>query len=125
MKGAELPINVMIIVVLAIIVFIAMVAFFMGVWGPSTGGVNVEAVKNTGCNRLVSSGCDSTAITLEDVNDDGTVETLQDICNRYYNCAYAGWTSKGTGDDNNDGIMQASEEDAVAQAECCRDRCNC
>lgn len=119
MKGAELPVNMLIIVVLAVIVFIATVAFFMGVWGPSTGGVNVEAVKNTGCNRLVSSGCGSTAITLEDVDDDGTRETLQDICNEYYGCLEAGdYVAPTT-------AVPTPTYDTVAQQECCRDRCNC
>ena len=57
MKGMELPINTLIIVIIAIIVLIGVVAFFLGVWNPGTSGLQLETIKSSACQRLVSFGC--------------------------------------------------------------------
>lgn len=72
MKGVELPINVMIIVVLAIIVLIAVAVLFFGAWNPGKGSISLETAKNSACQILVSRGCDihPNAIQISDFDAD-------------------------------------------------------
>jgi len=82
MKGMELPINVMVIVVICVIVLLAVVALFFGVWNPFKTTATLETAKNNACQMLVSMGCPSNpeSISVRDfdanrngtVNDDGT-----------------------------------------------------
>ncbi|MEM3610295.1 MAG: hypothetical protein QW076_05340 [Candidatus Anstonellales archaeon] len=58
MKAAELPINVIVIVVLCLIVLLAILALFTGVWRPSSSSLNLETAKNNACQMLISTnGC--------------------------------------------------------------------
>jgi hypothetical protein len=88
MKGVELPVNVLIIVVLALIVLLAIIALFFGVWNPTQ--ITAEAAKNSACYTLLSTGCeDPERIATDnfDANNDGVVneyDTLQELCENYY-----------------------------------------
>lgn len=78
LKGVELPINVMIIVTLALIVLIAIIALFFGVWNPGKGSITLEVAKNNACQMLISLGCDdidpaSISINDFDANKDGNL----------------------------------------------------
>ena len=53
MKGLELPINVLIIVAVALIVLLAVVAMYFSGFNPFTTTVGLEGVKNDACRRLV------------------------------------------------------------------------
>jgi len=57
MKGVELPISTMVIVVIALVILLAILALFFGVWTPGSSGMNLEAAKNSACQMLVSTGC--------------------------------------------------------------------
>jgi hypothetical protein len=89
MKGISLPINVIVIIVLAMIVLLAVIALFFGVWKPEQ--LTVEAAKNNACNMLVSTGCDSASSIVVrdfDANQDGEVnseDTLLALCDTWYN----------------------------------------
>ncbi|MFH1229504.1 MAG: hypothetical protein V1678_03715 [Candidatus Aenigmatarchaeota archaeon] len=96
MKGVELPINVMIIIVLAIIVLLAVMALFFGVWNPGKSSLSLETAKSSACNILISTGCKDTSIKVNnfDVDGDGITndgtnvdngDTLQKLCELYYN----------------------------------------
>lgn len=78
MKGAELPINIIIVFVLALAVLIAMIAVFMGVWTPGSAGIGAESAKNTGCQKYVGLG------KCEEKTDSGStiyIETVTCKCN--------------------------------------------
>ncbi len=97
MKGIELPVNALIVIVLAIAVFVGIIAFFMGVWGPSTTGVNLESVKNTACQKFVSLGyCgdstkDGSSITTDAVTcfEQADLDDLKEIAINCYGVADA------------------------------------
>lgn len=55
-KG-DLPINTAIILVLAIVVLLALVAFFLGVINPSRDALTDQAIKESFCNKYLSSRC--------------------------------------------------------------------
>ena len=83
MKAAELPINVIIIVVLCLIVLLAIIALFMGVWTPGSGSMSLEGAKNNACQMLLSTGgcgiIDSTKsinINNFDADKDGTLNEV-------------------------------------------------
>jgi hypothetical protein len=90
-KGIELPINILVIVAIAVIVLLGMVALYFAGWSPFSGSLSYEAVKNTACAELVRTGCgDTTQIitTGFDVDGSGTAgdsgDTLQLLCETYY-----------------------------------------
>jgi len=78
MKGFTigLPINILVVVVIAVIILLGIMALQLGGWGPFAGAVSLEGVKNTACRKLVQgTNCvDSTnTITISnfDADDDG------------------------------------------------------
>jgi len=75
MKGIELPINVLIIVAVAIIVLIALVAMFYPNFRNSSITVNSDIYKNTACQIMIDRGCepDAKSIRIEgfDADKDG------------------------------------------------------
>jgi len=76
MKGVELPINVMVIIVICVIVLLAIVALFFGVWNPFKITTTLETAKNNACQMLVSIGChhpENIAVRDFDANKNGTV----------------------------------------------------
>ncbi|MDD5417186.1 MAG: hypothetical protein PHU12_04385 [Candidatus Aenigmarchaeota archaeon] len=63
MKGAELPMNLLVILVIAVIVLIAVVGFFLGIFGQSSSGLSLEATRNNACQKFVSiGGCSNSSI---------------------------------------------------------------
>lgn len=81
MKATSLPINAIIILVLALIVLIAILGFYFGIWNPTSFGTKLEAAKSTACQKLVSvGGCNPSSsmqtgnivITDFDADKDGT-----------------------------------------------------
>jgi len=92
MKGQTLTVNTLIILVLAVIVLIALIAFFLGVWGPSTGGLALEQTKNTACQKYVATNCQGTlaSITISDFDADKNgvegelTDNLGTLCINHY-----------------------------------------
>ena len=92
MKGLELPINVMIILVLGMIILIVVVALVYGAYRPSIGSVDLTTAKNNACQMLVSLGCERTSpgyvlIPNFDANGDGEIneeDTLMSLCEEKY-----------------------------------------
>lgn len=111
MKGIELPVNALIIIILAVIVLLGLLALYVMVWLPSSGGVALESAKNNGCHMLASLGCvaaDTRTITVNyDADGNGEInslDTLQVLCDRKYfrttpeACRdFCGCTAGGTG----------------------------
>jgi hypothetical protein len=76
-KGVELPINILVIVAIAVIVLLGLIALYFVGWGPFAGAAGLEGVKNAACRELVQgTNCagDSWAITISnfDADDDGS-----------------------------------------------------
>ena len=91
MKGIELPINVLVIVAIAVIVLLGMVALYFAGWPSIQRPISYEAVKSTACDELIRTGCgDTEAIGIAnfDVDGSGTMgdsgDTLQALCEEYY-----------------------------------------
>ena len=78
MKGAELPINTLIIIVIGITVLLAAIAIFFGVFNPVRGGVNLETAKSNACQMLTSLGCnvDPNTITISNFDADKDGNTV-------------------------------------------------
>jgi len=94
-KGVELPINILVVVAIAVIVLLGLVAlYFMG-FGPFSKAAGVEAVKSQGCNDLnPRAGCvtdPNTILVNYDVDGDGVIavaqDNLQTFAAKYYACA--------------------------------------
>jgi len=97
MKGIELPINVLIIVVVAVIVLLGIIAVYFTGWFPFAQTAGVDAVKNAGC-RMVIYDCDKDLSTIVfdgsmaglptfDVTGEGTYDyndNLAELCRIYY-----------------------------------------
>ena len=56
MKGIELPINILVIVAIAVIVLLGMVALYFAGWTPFSSSLSYQSVKNTACEQLVREG---------------------------------------------------------------------
>lgn len=57
MKGLELPVNVLVVVAIAVIVLLGVIALYFGGWTPFSTGIGVESAKNGACAELVRRGC--------------------------------------------------------------------
>ena len=82
MKGLELPMNTLIIVIIAVIVLLAVIVLFFGVW---TGiwTIDINTAKSKACTIFVANGCDMNKIDDEVVKDfptKGAKSSLKDIC---------------------------------------------
>ena len=67
MKGAELPISTLVIIVLAIIILLALVAMYFSGFGPFSTAVGIEGVRGAACRVLVQeNGCrvNSSSVTI-------------------------------------------------------------
>jgi hypothetical protein len=56
-KGIELPINILVIVAVAIIVLLGVIALFYSSWFTSTGPVSSQSAISAGCNSASRMGC--------------------------------------------------------------------
>ncbi|MFH1105769.1 MAG: hypothetical protein V1731_00990 [Candidatus Aenigmatarchaeota archaeon] len=86
MKGISLPIDMLVILAIAVVVLISVIAVFMGVWSPFSSNQQLRANFNKECQVLVNTGCNgdpSTAIctaakgvvlAVDDADPCGTAE---------------------------------------------------
>ncbi|MBU5557873.1 MAG: hypothetical protein KQA33_02240, partial [Candidatus Aenigmarchaeota archaeon] len=51
-KGIELPVNILVVIAIAVIVLLAMVALFMGGFKPA-GAMSAEAAWTEGCRQVI------------------------------------------------------------------------
>ena len=64
-KGIELPINILVIVAVAIIVLLGVIALFYSSWFGGTGQISAETAKANACNRASREGlCTTDTDTL-------------------------------------------------------------
>jgi len=97
-KGVELPINILVIVAIAVIVLLGLIALYFVGWGPFAGAAGLEGVKNAACRELVQENrCNLTTLSLIptpnfDADKDGTPgetaaagDNLDNLCEKYFN----------------------------------------
>ena len=97
MKGIELPINILVVVAVAIIVLLGVVALFFSTWFTGTSTMDLSQVTNRACNalrgRCVEDGVTPSQILLAQTYQDpaGThvSASLRDLCEWEYNIAAA------------------------------------
>ena len=95
MKGVELPINILVIVAIAVIVLLGLVALYFTGFGPFSATAGQEAIKNQACVDLnPRAGCiddPSTIVVNYDVVDKDTGADLADnwqtFADQFYGCA--------------------------------------
>lgn len=58
MKGIELPISTMIVIVVVLLVILGVVSLWISGWGGGATGLSVEAVKASACADYMKIGCD-------------------------------------------------------------------
>ena len=79
MKGVELPISTLIVVIVALVVLVAIIGLFYSVWPSGAETVSLEVAKQNACELLSSMGCipttDSININNFDADRDGVVRT--------------------------------------------------
>jgi hypothetical protein len=77
MKGLSLPINVLVIVVVAVIVLLGVVAIYFGGFNPFSSAIGVESAKNDVCGNFVRFRCtgktNETLVPNFDANKDGVI----------------------------------------------------
>jgi len=109
MKGSELPINTLIIIVIALIVLLACIAIFFGPYNITKYGAELETARTNACNMLQGMNCIpkpwEVQISNFDANKDGVNnggtegvapgscsggnDNLARLCLCYYNIAAA------------------------------------
>jgi hypothetical protein len=90
-KGVELPINILVIVAIAVIVLLGLVALYFVGFNPFSTTAGLEGIKNKACQDLVqTNNCGVSTTTIQvnyDVNGDdvvGSTDTLDLLCSKYY-----------------------------------------
>ena len=95
MKGMELPISTLIIIIIALLLFLALLAFFFGVWNPGRGSMNQESIKNNICQMLVSTGCSQNTWSIPirdfDANKNNTLNDAGDVISTGPSLASGPW----------------------------------
>ena len=94
MKGVSLPIETIVILVLAVIVLVALLFFFTGIFGPSSSLVKLKQERSIWCGSYQRSNFDCEEGEHEDVDENIRIE-LARICSRlnqeeggYPDCKY-------------------------------------
>ena len=88
MKGVELPINILVVVAIAVIVLLGLVALYFIGFNPFSVTTAVESAKNNACRDYLHQNpvCDD-AYTVTFEYPAGTATTLGDFTNDYYGCS--------------------------------------
>jgi hypothetical protein len=89
MKGIELPINVLVIVAIAVIVLLGLVVLYFIGFNPFSGSVSLTSLKSQGCsNFTLNYDCGRRGANTNDISLPGNsygVYTLQELCEDYLN----------------------------------------
>lgn len=88
MKGVELPISTIVVIVISILVLVAIIVLFNNVWNPGSDLAKLEGAKSNACQMLSSiNGCKSTdngitktiVVNGFDADKDGTQDSGQNV----------------------------------------------
>ena len=83
-KGMELPINMIVIIALAVLILVIITAFTTSQVGQGVGNIDVERAFAAACTKLRAQSCVDTALTTitENVQGFPTAQSLIDLCTR-------------------------------------------
>ena len=90
MKGIELPINILVIVAVAIIVLLGVIALFYSSWFTGTGPVSSQSAITEACSQASRQTCTGATPLTYTVNSYKSYTNLAVFCVKEY--ATAGWT---------------------------------
>ena len=80
MKGMELPISTLVVIIVCIAVLLAVVMFFFGGYAQATKSVNLETARSTACTKLASMNCVASPETIQvvdfDADKDGALNNV-------------------------------------------------
>ena len=83
-KGLALPIEMIVIVAVALIVLVVVAAFFAAQFGTGANTIELQQAKSKACGALLSAyNCDPNAVnTIKITLSDGTSMTLMQLCQK-------------------------------------------
>ena len=87
MKGVELPINILVVVAIAVIVLLGLVALYFVGFNPFSVTTALEATKNTGCRAYMNQAVVCSNWTTVPLTYQGNNTYLNDFMITYYGCA--------------------------------------
>ena len=90
MKGIELPINILVVVAIAVIVLLGLVALYFVGFSPFSATTAQESAKNTGCRTFMHQDpvCNDPSDSGVNVTyPSGVIRSLQNFTVTYYGCA--------------------------------------
>ncbi|MCX6821441.1 MAG: hypothetical protein NTW30_01550 [Candidatus Aenigmarchaeota archaeon] len=92
MKGIAIHVEQLIIIIIAVLVLLALITFFLGVWNPST--IVYMGYKNTACAKMQANGCatelidtssgsmSDSGITKKQLGTGSGTASVQDVCTK-------------------------------------------
>ena len=83
MKGIELPINILVIIAVAIIVLLGVIALFYSAWFPGVAPVGSQSAITAACGQASRQGC-SVAVPADLSVSYKTYTSLEDFCENEY-----------------------------------------
>ena len=106
-KGLTLPVNAVVIIVIAALVLGGIIYFYRSGWQPTTGGVTQQAAKDSACLELVNRGCgieDTINVITDnfDADGDGVIEPGGGV----WDLSLYGWPAGRAGTDFTDNIAE-------------------
>ena len=128
MKAIELPINLIVVILIAVIILFSITSLYFSGWTAPAKIVSVETVKNNACRKL-STNCygDVNLITIDnfDADEDGAVDPGIGIGNQ--NCGDRNGPDgdPSTPDDPKDNLFMLCKCHYSANENECRSLCDC
>jgi hypothetical protein len=89
-KAITLPVNILVIVAIAVIVLMGLIAIYGVGFNPFSSAINLESMKNVACRKISFSACKINAadITVNfDANKDGATDnsdTFLELCKNFF-----------------------------------------
>jgi len=87
----ELPINILVIVAIAVIILLSIVALYFTGWSPFGGFVSLASLKNTGCSNFsFNYACGARGASTSDIKfqtNSYKVNNLFELCENYLNAS--------------------------------------
>lgn len=88
MKGVELPINILVVVAIAVIVLLGLVALYFIGFNPFSVTTALDAAKNTGCRTYMNQvpSCNDWTFSFSYAGN-ASITTFEQFMTQYYGCA--------------------------------------
>jgi len=130
MKGLELPMSTLVVIIVALVILIAIISLFYNIWPKGAETVSLETAKNSACQLLSSTGCtlrpDQIFINNFDADKDGVVGTVDPSEVGYdFDITDCGDTANPAATDDNLRMLCACYYNIGDEDECKTKVCNC